>query len=64
MNLHDFENEVLEKFTKEITDQFFLFIENDRDLFQKYLKVIGRASNLDQTNKTLGKSVKDYFSPS
>ncbi len=62
MNLHDFEIEALEKFTKEITDQFFLFIENDRELFQKYLKVIGRASNLDQTNITFGKRVKDYFS--
>ena len=61
MDLNEFLKEVLEKFTREITDQFFLFIENDKDLFQKYLRVIGRKGNLDQTNLQLGKKLKKYF---
>ena len=61
MDLNEFLNEALEDFTREITDQFFLFIENDQNLFQKYLRVIGRDSNLDQTNLQIGKRVKNYF---
>ncbi|MCK5148514.1 hypothetical protein KAR48_17285 [bacterium] len=61
MTLNEFQNDALERFTKEITDQFFCFIENDKALFQKYLEVIGRESNLDTTNQILGKAVKDWF---
>lgn len=61
MDLIDFENEALAKFVKEITDQIFLYIENDKDLFQKYQRVIGRSSSIDQANSSIGKFIKDYL---
>lgn len=61
MSLEEFQQEALEKFVKEITDQLFLFIENDSDLFQKYQRVIGRESSIDQTNKDIGKFIKEYL---
>ena len=62
MTLAEFETEALTKFTRQITDRFFCYIENDRDLMYKYLSVIGRDdSNLDQTNTTLGMAVKKWF---
>lgn len=59
--LKDFEDKALAQFTKEITDLFFLYIENDEDLMHDYLRVIGRESDLDTTNKKLGEAVKSWF---
>ncbi|MFC1730376.1 hypothetical protein ACFL6I_08575 [candidate division KSB1 bacterium] len=61
MTLEEFKNEALSRFTREITDLFFCYIENDEELFQKYQRVIGRESNLDETNQDLGKTVKEWF---
>ena len=61
MNLNDFKNKALGQFTKEITDLFFLYIENDEDLMHDYLRVIGRESDLDTTNKKLGEAVRSWF---
>jgi hypothetical protein len=61
MDLQQFEQKALSKFTKEITDMFFLYIENDSDLMHDYLRVIGRTSNLDDTNMALGAAVKKWF---
>jgi hypothetical protein len=49
------------QFTREITYIFFCYIENDKELLQDYLRVIGRDSNLDETNMSLGAAVKDWF---
>jgi len=59
--LKNFEEKALEQFTKEITDLFFLYIENDEDLMHDYLRVIGRDHDLDTTNKKLGEAVKSWF---
>ena len=61
MTLQQFQQRALTQFTKEITDIFFSYIENDKDLLQDYLRVIGRDSNLDETNMTLGAAVKEWF---
>jgi hypothetical protein len=61
MTLQQFQDKALEQFTKEITDLFFLYIENDEDLMHDYLRVIGRESDLDTTNKKLGETVKRWF---
>jgi len=61
MTLDEFKKEALSAFTKEITDIFFCFIENDRELLQKYLRVIGREADLDTTNTALGRAVKEWF---
>ena len=56
--LQEFRDKALRQFTKDITDLFFLFIENDEDLMHDYLRVIGREGNLDVTNMTLGKLIE------
>jgi len=61
MNLQDFREKALTQFTREITDIFFCYIENDKELLQDYQRVIGRDSNLDETNMTLGAAVKEWF---
>ena len=61
MKVEEFKNQVLSQFTLEITDVVFQYIENDRDLLQEYLRVVGRASDIDETNKRLGKAVKEWF---
>ena len=59
--LQNFEEKALKQFTTEITDLFFLYIENDEDLMHDYLRVIGRECDLDTTNKKLGEAVKGWF---
>ena len=61
MTLQQFQQRALTQFTREITDIFFSYIENDINLLQEYQRVIGRDSNLDETNKTLGAAVKEWF---
>ena len=61
MTLNQFQQKALSQFTKEITDIFFLFIENDKNLMHDYLRVIGRDSSLDETNMALGAAVKQWF---
>jgi len=61
MTLNQFQQKALSQFTKEITDIFFLFIENDKNLMHDYLRVIGREGDLDTTNKKLGEAVKSWF---
>jgi hypothetical protein len=61
MEFEAFKNKALAEFTREITDQFFLYIESDKELMQDYLRTIGRENDLDTTNKKLGKAVKDWF---
>ncbi len=61
MNLQDFREKALTRFTREITDIFFCYIENDEELLQDYQRVIGRDSNLDETNMSLGAAVKEWF---
>jgi len=61
MTLRQFQERALSQFTREITDLFFLYIENDEELMHDYLRVIGREADLDTTNKKLGEAVKSWF---
>jgi hypothetical protein len=61
VNLNEFKEKALTQFTREITDLFFLYIENDEELMHDYLRVIGRDVDLDTTNKKLGEAVKSWF---
>jgi hypothetical protein len=61
MTLQKFQQLALNEFTREITDVFFQYIENNKTLFQEYLRVIGRDAGLDATNMALGAAVKDWF---
>lgn len=61
MTLNEFQIHTLTEFTREITDLFFLYIEENKDLLQEYQRVIGRESSLDVTNRNLGLAVKEWF---
>ena len=61
MNVYEFQEKALTKFTKEITDVFFSYIENDDELMHDYLRVIGRDDRLDNTNQNLGMTIKEWF---
>ena len=52
--------EAISKLNKEITNNIFLIIQNDRDLMQKYLHTV-QELGLDQVNTTIGKEVKAAY---
>lgn len=43
------EQEVFQKFEKEITDQIFLFIENNKELLNQYHDVLSENENVNET---------------
>jgi len=61
MPLNNFANDALADFTREITDCFFQYIENDRKLMARYLRLIGRDRGLDEVNEALGAAIRKYF---
>ena len=61
MCLNNFANDALAGFAREITDLFFQYIENDRTLMARYLRLIGRDRGLDDVNEALGCAVREYF---
>ena len=63
MTLKEFQDKALEQFTREITDIFFSYIENDSELMHDYLRIVGRENDLDTTNRKLGEAVKNWFRP-
>ena len=60
MTLQEYSEELLSKFSKEITDQVFLSIQNDRKLMHEYLRLVGE-NGIDSVNKHIGKSVKKRY---
>jgi hypothetical protein len=61
MELDEFKDEVLRRFTRDIVDQFFLYIENDDELMHEYLSILGRENGTDETNEYIEKGIKAYF---
>lgn len=57
MTIKEFEDKVLKNFSKEITDQVFLFIQNDVKLMHEYLRLVGE-NGIDTVNQQIGKAVK------
>jgi hypothetical protein len=55
-----FAKEAIAKFNERITDEIFLFIQNDRILMQKYLRTVEKHT-LDKTNQKIGKQIKDLY---
>lgn len=60
MSLQSLLDEVLDRFAKEITDQVFLMIQDDRELMQKYLAAVSEH-DLGSVNRAIGKAVKARF---
>ena len=59
-SINEFAEKVIDGFSKEITDQVFLMIENDRILFQEYLRLVS-DTKLDTVNQAIGKMVKQKY---
>ena len=55
-----FAEKALAKFSKQITDEVFLLIQNDRELMHEYLRLV-EASGLDAVNQSIGRKVKERF---
>lgn len=60
MSLQSLLDEVLDRFAKDITDQVFLMIQEDRELMQKYLAAVSEH-DLGSVNRAIGKAVKARF---
>lgn len=58
--INSFTEKVVNRFSKEITDHVFLMIENDRELFQEYLRLVS-DTKLDTVNQAIGKKIKDEY---
>jgi len=60
MSINKFADKVLDEFSKEITDQVFLSIQNNRELKHEYLRLIS-TNTIDTVNQRIGKAVKDRY---
>jgi len=60
LSINNFSSQVFNKFSKIITDQVFLMIQNDRVLMKKYLDLI-TAKGLGEVNRSIGKAVKNRY---
>ncbi len=61
MTLEEFRSKALERFTRDIADEFFCYIERDRELMREYLSVMGREMPADETNEYLEHGLKIHF---
>ena len=59
-SLTKFNTKVLDKFSKTITDNVFLMIQNDRELMKEYLDLV-QDKTLIVVNQNLGKAIKERF---
>lgn len=55
-----FIDSALARFTEQITDRLFLFIQENKDLMDKYREAVCR-DGLQEVNKSLGMAVKNHF---
>jgi hypothetical protein len=60
MKVEKFAQKVVEQFCKELTDQMFLYIENNKDLMQEYLHLVSEEK-LENVNRLLGSEFKKKF---
>jgi hypothetical protein len=58
--IRDFAEMALKRFTEDITDHFFLYIEKNNTLKQAYRRIL-KTDDVDTTNTQLGKAVKEWF---
>jgi len=56
----DFADKVISQKNKSITDEIFLLIQNDRDLMQEYLHLVGEHK-LNAVNTQIGKRIKERY---
>lgn len=59
-DLEAFSQAVLKRFCEQITDEIFLFIQNDRELMKDYLNLCDKEKH-GVINQYLGKKIKEKF---
>ena len=60
MSSEDFAKKVAAQFCLELTDQLFMYIENDKNLMQDYLRLVSEEG-LFKANQNLGSNFKKLF---
>jgi hypothetical protein len=60
IKIDDFTNKVLNSYSKEITDQVFLYIQNDRELMHEYLTLIN-SNDIRYVNSQIAKAIKERY---
>ena len=60
MTSKEIAQQAIRKMNKQITNEIFLIIQNDRELMHEYLRVV-EESGLDTVNQTIGKEVKSSY---
>ena len=60
MEQKKFTEKVMDRFTKEITDQVFLFIQNDKELLREYLHLLNETK-LNSVNSNIAKAIKKRY---
>ena len=55
-----FKERIIQRFSSEITDQVFLMIQNDRELFQEYMKLLG-TNKQNVINSSIAKEIKKKY---
>ena len=60
MEAEKFAKKVVDQFCKELTDQLFLYIENDKELMREYLHIVSKE-HLEHVNQSLGLQFKKLF---
>lgn len=59
--LSDFAEKVMKQYSKKITDEIFLMIQNNKELMCEYLKLV-ETDGLTVVNQQIGKKIKNRFS--
>jgi hypothetical protein len=60
MEIKEFLEKVIAEKNKRITDDFFLFIENDRELLKEYLYLVEKKG-LQEVNKQIAKGIEAEY---
>jgi hypothetical protein len=60
MNHDDYADNLIQKFTREITDRVFLYIEGDQELKRQYDALVA-GKRPEPVNQVIGRKVKERF---
>ncbi|KOS06680.1 hypothetical protein AM493_12025 [Flavobacterium akiainvivens] len=60
MKINEFTQKAIDKFTADITDSLFLFIQNDKELMQDYLDLL-ENNERNVVNSSVAKAIKERF---
>ena len=62
MNTNEFMQQAVPLFKEQLTDIFFTFVQNNRELMKAYLDTVDSASSLGAVNRTIAKQLTKEFS--